>query len=175
MDSTERERDHLQVGVITRPHGVRGELKVRLHCDESTALHECEALVVEPLRGAARRLEIESLRGNPQALILALRGVEGRDAADELRGAKLWVKRDEVAPLEAGEYYLVDLVGCELEFEGEVIARVTGVRPDPSVDTMLITMTDGVKAEIPILDVWIGDVDTDKKRVQLLNRDGIIL
>lgn len=165
----------MQVGVIARPHGVRGELKVRLHCEESTALQESDAIVVEPLRGAARRLEIESVRGSPKGLILALRGVEGREAADELRGAKLWVKRDEVPPLEPGEYYLVDLVGCELWFGGEVIAHVTGVRPDPSVDTMLITMKDGSLAEIPILDAWVGEVDTDKKRVQLLNRDGIIV
>lgn len=174
MGSDEKYQSHLQIGVIARPHGVRGELKVHLHFEDSRALEECESVVVEPERGEAQRLVVESLRGSAKGPILALRGVEGRDAADALRGAKLWVERSEVAPLEPGEYFLVDLVGCEVEFEGESIATVTGVRPDPSVDTMLVEMKDASSAEIPLLEAWVGDVDTNKRRVQLLSLDGII-
>jgi 16S rRNA processing protein RimM len=172
--SDERHRTHLQIGVIARPHGVRGELKVHLHFEDSTALQECESVVVEPTQGKAQRYSVESLRGSAKGPILALAGVQGREAADALRGAKLWVERDAVEPLAEGEYFLVDLPGSEVEYEGEVIATVTGVRPDPSVDTMLVEMKDGTAAEIPILDIWVGDVDTDKKRVQLLSLDGII-
>jgi 16S rRNA processing protein RimM len=160
--------------VVARPHGVRGELKVHLHFEDSTALAECESVVVEPVHGKAERHTVESLRGSAKGPILALRGVIGREAADALRGAKLWVERSAVAPLAPGEYFLVDLVGCEVEFEGEIIATVTGVRPDPSVDTMVVEMKDTTAAEIPILDVWVENVDTDKKRVQLHSLDGII-
>jgi ribosomal 30S subunit maturation factor RimM len=49
------------------------------------------------------------------------------------------------------------------------------VRPDPSVDTMILTMNDGSRAEVPIVDAWVGEVDTTDRTVKLLNDDGIIL
>lgn len=169
-----RNQTHLQIGVIARPHGVRGELKVHLHSEESTALESASHLVVESSQGKAERLEIESARGSAKGPILRLMGVDSREAADALRGAKLWVERENVDPLEPGEYYLVDLVDCEIHFEGEVLAKVTGVRPDPSVDTMILKMTSGETAELPIVSAWVGEVNTSEGRVELLTKDGLI-
>lgn len=174
MGLEDRSQTHLQIGVVARPHGLRGELKVHLHFEQSSSLNECAEVIVEPPRGKAVRMEVLSVRGSAKGPILVLRGVEGREGADALRGAKLWVERGAVSPLEPGEYYLIDLVGCSVHFEGQEIAKVTGVRPDPSVDTMLVVMQDGSNAEIPIVDVWVGEVDTKLKRVQLHSLDGII-
>jgi 16S rRNA processing protein RimM len=165
---------HLQVGVITRPHGLRGELKVRLHNEDSTALDEATHIVVESPKGEATRHEIESVRGSSKGPILALSGVQGREGAEKVKGFTLWVERGAVVPLEPGEYYLVDLVGCSVFFEDKVFAKVTGVRPDPTVDTMILTLENGKTAELPIVDAWVGEVDIVARKVQLLSQDGVI-
>ncbi len=169
-----KEKTHLRVGVITRPHGVRGELKVRLFNEQSAALSAVTHLVVVPESGEARRCEIESVRGNPKGLILALVEVTSKQEADAMRGAMLWVERTQLDPLEEGEYYLVDLVGCSVVLNGKSIAVVTDVRPDPSVDTMVLEMKDGSFAEVPIVDAWVGGVDVEGRVVELLSEDGII-
>lgn|SRR5690606_17576292 len=171
---TALEATHLQVGIITRPHGIRGELKLHLHNEESEALHQVSHVLVEPSRGEAKVFAIESVRGSSKGPILALATVDTCDQAEALRGAKLWISREELGPLVSGEYYLVDLVGCEVVLDGQVIAKVKEVRPDPSVDTMILTMKDGTHAEVPIVDAWVGKVDTAARTVLLLNEDGII-
>lgn len=165
---------HLQIGVITRPHGVRGELKIKLHNEESLALREAGEVVVETPDGKATRRVIESVRGNVRGLILALVGVEGREGAEALRGSKVWVERSALPPLEPGEYYLVDLVGCEVYLEEKLFATVESVRPDPSVDTLVLVLEDGTRREQPIVDAWVGAVDIDRRRIELLSTDGLI-
>ena len=165
---------HLQIGSVTRPHGVRGELKVRLHNEGSTALWQVREVVLEGPKGVAQRYEVESVRGSEKGPILALRGVIGRDAADKLRGYSLWVERTAIEPLGEGEYYLIDLIGCEVVLGGEVFASILDVRPDPSVDTLVISRPDGTRAEVPLVDAWIGKVDMVAKRVELLSLDGVI-
>lgn len=170
----EHTKTHLQIGTIARPHGVRGEFKVRLHFEGSTALFESSHVVVVPGRGEARRYIVESVRGSNKGPILALEGIVGRDAADELRGAQVWVERAALAPLEDGEYYLVDLVGCAVFLDEAQIAVVKQVRPDPSVDTMILEMKDGSTAELPIVDAWLKSVDVEAKKVELDSLDGLI-
>lgn len=174
MTQPDKSTTHLKIGAITRPHGVRGELKARLFNEESSALWDVSHVVLEGPKGDARRCEIRSVRGSPKGPILDLVGVVGRDSADALRGYTIWVERSALEPLSEGEYYLVDMVGCEVFLDGNVYARVVDVRPDPSVDTMVIETTLGKRAEVPIVDVWVGAVDVSARRVELLSEDGVI-
>lgn len=174
MTQADKSTTHLKIGAITRPHGVRGELKVRLFNEESSALWDVTHIVLEGPKGDARLCEVKSVRGSAKGPILDLDGVHGRDAADALRGYTIWVERGSLEPLQAGEYYLVDLIGCEVLLEKTPYAKVVDVRPDPSVDTMVIELRGGKRAEVPIVDAWVGAVDVKARTVQLLSEDGVI-
>lgn len=165
---------HLEIGAIARPHGVHGELKVRLHHAGSASLFSVQRLTLKPKGKAPQEFAVEAVRGNTKTPILALQGVDSCDAAEALRGWLIWVERAELEPLQDGEYYLVDLIGCQVVHLGQVIAKVSDVRPDPSVDTMILRMKDGRTAEVPIVDAWVGAVDLQQKTVQLLSQDGVI-
>lgn len=170
----DKNKTHLEIGIIAKPHGIRGELKVRLHNEDSTSLDEVTHVIVEPAKGEVVRYEVERVRGNSKGLILALSGVDTMEAANDLRGAKLWVDRAAVSALEPGEYYLVDLVGCQVELDGKPFATVQSVRPDPTVDTMVIKLLDGTVADVPLVEAWVGEVDIGAKKIQLLSTDGLI-
>ena len=174
MIHVDKSTTHLKIGAITRPHGVRGELKVRLFNEESSALWDVAHIVLEGPKGDARRHEVKSVRGSAKAPILDLEGVHGRDAADALRGYTIWVERGSLEPLEAGEYYLIDMIGCDVLLKGALYAKVVDVRPDPSVDTMVIQLRSGKRAEVPIVGAWVGGVDVKDRTVELLSEDGVI-
>lgn len=174
MAVEELKHTHLEIGVIARPHGVRGELKVRLHHEESEALFSVTQVTLAAKGRSPQPYAVESVRGSTKSPILALAGVDSRELADGLRGCSLLVERSQLAPLDEGEYYLVDLVGCQVVMSGQVIAKVSDVRPDPSVDTMILRMKDGRAAEVPIVEAWVGQVDLQQKTVELLSQDGVI-
>lgn len=169
----------LEIGVVLKPHGLRGEVKVKLHFPESDALDHVERVVLLSSDGRQSERRVTSLRGTGKGVLVGFEGVVDADGAEALRGARLLVKRSDLPPLEPGEYYLADLVGCVVEVGGDsasprVIGTVRQVRPDPSIDTLVIETPDGSTIEQPLGDAWVGPVDVASRRIQLLNEDGLI-
>lgn len=75
----------------------------------------------EPLNGGDP-LEVLSIRPYKGRLVFAFAGVDSIEAAEPFEQCEVVVPGAERPPLEEGEYYLSDLVGCE------VIHRRTGLR-----------------------------------------------
>lgn len=162
------------MGCITRPHGVRGEVKVQLYWQDSEALFTSERVLVRhPTLGEQWR-RITAARRTNKLVILGLEGVAERDAAEGLRGAVLAVPRAALPPLEPGEYYLVDLVGAEVTCAGEVLGVVIEVRPYPTVDAVVIEDATARRYVQPLSPPWLERVDAEARRILLTSKDGLI-
>ncbi len=164
----------LEIGVVTKPHGIRGEVKVKLHFEESDALEVASKVALRHEDGRLSWHAVEHARAVSKGALVALEGVTTCNDAETLRGAKVLVLRSELPALEEGEYYLADLVGCSVYLGDEKLGTVREVRPDPSIDTLVIEAPDGALVEQPIGDAWVGPVDVARGRIELLNDDGLI-
>jgi 16S rRNA processing protein RimM len=163
----------IEVGRVIKPHGLGGELKVRLHWDESDALDRVDSVVVR--RGdEERELAIESVRSSPPGVLLKLEGVDDRDTAETLRDALILVPRDALPPLEPGEYYLSDLVGLAVVGPDGPVGEVVEVRTHPSVDAAVVRLPDGKLVEQPLVEPWLEEVDLDAKKLVLSSLDGLV-
>src|SRR5262245_13832378 len=88
---------------ITRPHGVRGEVRLRLYNSDSDLLPSQDDVLLRPKNGTERSMGVEFMRGADAGhLIAKFRGIDDRDQADLLRGAEVCVPRDKFPPLEEG-------------------------------------------------------------------------
>jgi 16S rRNA processing protein RimM len=148
----------LEIGYVARPHGVRGELRVVTHDPESTTLLDVDAVQID---GVLYR--IEHARQVQGAFLLRLAGVGDRNRADALRGKRVAVDR-ELIPLEEGEVFLADLVGCAVVREdgspyGTVAAVETGAQ-----DRLVIQDGD-VERLLPLVPTFVIDVDLEQRRV----------
>ncbi len=170
----DRTKTHLEVGVVTRPHGVRGELKVKLHFADSDSLDTATEVTLQCARSGESTHRIEAVRHTAKGVLLDLEGLSTREAAEELRGAAVLVARSAVPALEPGEYYLADVVGCTVTVGERVVGIVLEVRPDPSIDTLVIEEPGGDRVEQPLGDAWVDEVDIEARRVRLSSEDGLI-
>ena len=157
----------IELGVIARPHGVTGELRVHVFNPESTLLEElAEVFLIGEQSEEPILVEVESTRQGPSALLMRLAGVHSREEADALRGYTLCVPREALPELEEGEYYHADLVGLEA-FEGtESIGTVVEVIDYPSVECLKIEGPEGY-LEVPMLPRWLDRLDIDEGKVYL--------
>ena len=164
----------IELGYVTRPHGVRGELKVKLHFEQSNALFEVPHVLLALGDAEPKPHEIGSVRRAGKGVLLALKGVTTRDAAEALQGARLSLDRSELPALAKDEYYLVDVVGCEVFGPAGAIGVVQAVEAHPTVDSLVIATPEGKLVTQPLADSWIDRVSIAERRVVLRTLDGLI-
>ncbi|MEZ4223895.1 MAG: ribosome maturation factor RimM [Polyangiaceae bacterium] len=163
----------IELGRITKPHGLVGELKLRLHWDQSTALDGVETLWLV-VAGERREFAVQRARRAGLGYLVKLVGVDDRDAADALRGARVEVARDALPPLAAGEYYLGDLLGFAVKVSETVIGHVREVQTHPSLDSVVIELEDGRRVEQPLVEPWLVAVDLALGCIELSGTDAFI-
>lgn len=123
---------------------------------------------VSARKGAvAKTLKVEATRWTGDHLLLKFVGVDSPEEAKLLADFELWVPRDQAAPLEEGEVYLADLVGCSLTFAGEVKGRVTGFLEGAAAVLLEVEKTDGSTCVVPFLNVYLGDIDLTGRTIEL--------
>ncbi len=145
------------VGQIGAPHGVRGLVIVRSFTEISEDIAAYGALTTED--GIELSLELKGAKKS--GLIAAIAGIGSREAADLLKGARLYVERSRLPETEEGEYYHADLIGIKArDSEGRELGRVVAVHDfgagelieiDPGTGkTVLIPFT---KESVPLVDI----------------------
>jgi 16S rRNA processing protein RimM len=154
---------------IARPHGVRGEVRLKLYNADSDILLELDEVLVRLAGGEEHEVSIDGARRADQAILLKLHSIDDRDRADELRGAVLSVRRSAFPPLEDGEFYVCDVEGASVVGpDGAEIGRVRELRSYPSVDALIVDAADGGKPwEIPLVEAFVAG------RVSLATLEGL--
>jgi 16S rRNA processing protein RimM len=165
----------IELGVVARPHGVTGELRVHLFNSESTLLRELsEVFLIGEAGEEPALVDIVATRQGSKALLMRLAGVGSLEDADALRGYKLCVPREALPDLEDGEYYHADLIGLEA-FDGtESIGQVVEVVDYPAAECLKIQRPGGF-LEVPMLPRWLDRVDIARGKVHLKDLDDIPL
>ncbi len=165
----------IELGVIARPHGVSGELRVHVFNPESSLLQElAEVFLIGDEDEEPALVEVLSARPGPKALLMRLEGVSSREDAESLRGYRLCVPRESLPELEEGEYYHADLIGLEAFDGAELVGKILDVVDYPSAECLKIARPGGY-IEVPMLPRWLERVDLDAGKVYLKDLDDIPL
>lgn len=159
---------------IARPHGVRGEIRLRVFNKTSdTLLNQDEVLVRLP-DGEEHEVSVDAARRADDAILIKLHSVDDRDRAEDLRGALVCVRRKDFPAAEEGEFYAVDVVGAEVRLEGRVIGKVKELLQYPTTEALLVeTGEPEGDWEIPLVAQWVANVDAPAKVVELASLEGL--
>ena len=146
------------IGRIVAPHGLRGEVRVRLETDFPRRFEGLrEAWLVQ--EGAAAPMVITGQRPHRGGVLLVIEGVTGVDAAERLRGAEIAVGRDAVVPLGPDEYYVFEVIGLRVRTaDGRILGTVVEVVRAPGNDVYVVRGDDG-EMLIPALRTVVRRVD----------------
>lgn len=148
----------IEIGVIGRPHGVRGEVKVFLHNPQSELLAQLETVFLGGCGDSPALHRISSVRGAGRQLIVGFAETENRTDASALCGVKMFTERSQLPPLEPDEVYIADLIGCEVICDGKLLGRITASREQGGIDVFEVT-SDFEEIQIPFVDQYISAID----------------
>ena len=166
---------YLIIGRITRPHGVRGEVKVRPETDfpERFAPLRRVLLVREAREGLVRTVEVESVRRQGDLVLLKIAGTDDLEAARALAGAALAVPWEDRVGLPAGAYYVAEIVGLSVRtIAGDALGTVAEVIRTPAHDIYRVEGTDG-EVLIPATREVVRAVDLDRGEMVVALPEGL--
>jgi len=142
------ERPTIVVGVVTKPHGIRGEVAVQNRSDNPERW--TPGTVVFDREGT--ELRVGDLRHHGATLLVRFEGVDDRTAAEKLRGRELLVPESWLPPLPEGEWWPHQIEGCAVVTErGRDLGIVTDVIANPANDIWVAVDGSGTETLIPVL------------------------
>lgn len=147
------------LGVIGRPHGVRGLVRVRPFTAEPEAV---AAYGLVESEDGARALSLTVVRRTGKGeVVVRVTGVDDRTTAEALTGMRFYVARDRLPPPDdPEEYYHADLVGlAAVGSDGRTLGTVRAVHNFGAGDLLEIAGADGSAVMVPFTRAVVTAVD----------------
>jgi 16S rRNA processing protein RimM len=158
----------LLVGMLRRPHGVKGEVLVSVTTDFPERLTVGTTLYM----GAKHQpITIANIRKHNKGLIIEFNEFSRREDFDQLRNQELMVRADDRPPLPDGEYYLHQLIGLQaVTDEGQGLGVVAEWIETGANGVFVVRPESGGEILIPdIPDVVVGiDLDAGRMLIHLI-------
>lgn len=121
-----------------------------------------------------KTFRIQSTRMNQEYMLLKLEGVDDRDHADRLRGLMVLVAYSDAVPLEAGEFYLYQVIGVEVYTEGDVLLGTVSDVLETGANDVYVLHGERGETLIPALPDVVLSVDIAARRMVVRLPEGLL-
>lgn len=169
--------EYLVLGEILRPHGIRGELRVKLMTDYPERINDLEFVYLSksPDSKKVKPYTVQHMRMHQDYGLLKLQGIDDRSDADVLRQLFVMVHIEDAVPLEEDEIYLYQLIGIEVHTEsGELLGTISDVMETGANDVYVIDSPKHGEILFPVLDETIVESDIDNGTITVKIPDGLL-
>lgn len=161
---TQQSNERLLVGVITGPHGVRGDVRVKSFTAEPDGIADYGRLT-DKTGTTAFDLRV---KGMTKGLVVArIDGINDRNMSETLKGIELYVDRAALPEIDADdEYYFADLIGLQAEtVDGETCGSISAAHDFGAGTVLEVKVADGETVFLPFTEEAVPTVDLQQGRV----------
>jgi len=158
------------VGRVVAPHGIRGEVRVSVETDDPSRFALLERVYLGEERAC---FGVEGARLHKGRVLLKLRGIESRNAAEAWRNAWVFIQIRDALPLEEGQYYHHQVIGMDVTTDDDVpIGQITEIITTGANDVYVVH---GPKGELllPAIQDVILQVLPEERRMVVRVPEGL--
>ena len=164
----------LQIGVITSPHGLQGEVKVFPITDNVQQFKKLKKVILDTGKEQLI-LEIIGVKFFKKFVILKFKGIDKIEDVEQYRQKELLIKREQAEQPQENEYFIVDLIDLQVFLEdGERFGTLTDVMQTGANDVYIITSPEHGEVLVPAIKDCILKVDIENKRMDIHLLDGLV-
>lgn len=163
---------------ILRPRGLRGEVAAEILTDFPERLPKLREVWLADAKSAPRRVRVQRCwlsPGRGGQAIFHFEGINRVEDAEPLRGLEVQVPIEQRAPLAAGNYFVGDLIGCEV-WEAGASAALGAVRDVefPGGVPLLAVDTSAGEVLVPLAAEFCVHIDVKAKRIDVALPEGLL-
>lgn len=150
--------EYIEIGRINNTHGIHGEVKVEVWCDDINEFLSLDTLYKED----GEVLKIASSRRADKLVVVRFDGFTNPEQCAKLKGRSVFAKRDDLT-LPEGRYYICDLMGLTVYDvdTNEKIGVISDILEKPASFVYTIKTENG-EFMIPDVDEFIKKVDINE-------------
>ena len=175
LESAELPADAIEVGRIADAWGVKGWFKVLPHSASPEALFSSRRWYLLPTERGTKTftgtvlLRVREAKEHSDTIVASAHEVDDRNAAEALKGARIFIPRSSFPTASTDEYYWVDLIGLQVvNREGVALGQVKELlSTGPQTVLVIEYAQDGKAMErmIPFVSAYVDGVDLPGKRI----------
>jgi 16S rRNA processing protein RimM len=164
----------IELGVVGRPHGVRGDVRLWPYNANTVLLVAGRSLSIGSNVETRRAVMLVKIRRDGRGPIASFAGVNDRDQAKALTGQRWYETRASFPELAGDEVYVTDLIGLRARLEdGTVIGTVAAVWTDAPAD--IIVIRDGTREHlVPNVAEFVRQMDLEKGEIVIHPIEGLL-
>lgn len=173
--------DAVEVGRVIGPWGIKGGIKVKPFAADPQALFSSKRWYIQPPDTARRAglkaapelpplLRVVTAKEQGDGVVATAQELPDRNAAEALKGARVFVSRASFPTPDENEFYWVDLIGLDVLNRADLaLGRVVGLIETGPHCVLRIQPADAKAAEvlIPFVEVYVDRVDQAAKRIHV--------
>ena len=150
----------LKIGLIVKPQGVRGELKIQPLTDDINRFRKLKSVIIDE-----KTYPVTKVTVGGGVVFLSILGVSDRDQAESYRGKFISVSRENAVELKKDNYFIVDILGCIVYTDqDEKVGEVIDVSSSRT-DVFTLRCEDGKIMRFPFLKDLLVNVDVMAKKI----------
>lgn len=164
--------DHIKIGLITKPQGIKGEVKVEPYTDDVARFLDLKKVFIKEGNGYST-LRVMGARVDAKNAYLLLERIYDRNAAEAMRGVELFVDRANAVKLPEGRFFIVDLLGSRVVDRNNNELGTLKEVLQPGANDVFVVKTKGEDLLIPVVAAFVDDIDAKNKLITV-NGDMLI-
>lgn len=159
--------EQILVGKVSGVFGIKGWVKVFSYTQPRERIFGYSPWLLAN-NGELTSTKVLETRQQGKSLVARLQGIETREQAEALIGAEIKIERNQLPPLEPGEYYWQDLIGLTVEnLADQCLGRIAEMMETGANDVMIVR-DENREILIPwIRDQVVKQVDLEAGKVQV--------
>ena len=156
--------DYIRIGLVAKPQGIRGEIKVNCLSDSLERFLDLEYVFLEEKQGYTR-YNVKGARLGDDCAFLFLERIYDRDAAELLRNKYICVDREHLIELPEGRYFIFDLEGCRVVTDEGVELGILEEVLQPGANDVYVVRKGKEEVLIPAVESFVQDVNIKDKLI----------
>jgi len=163
-------KDRITLGQITSAVGIKGEVRVFPYTDSMERFSQIKTLQIEE-----QEYTIERVSYRKNMVVLKLEGITDRNLAEQQKGKKLYLNKEDMWEIPEDTYFVSDLLGMTVFNEkGETIGTLVDVVQNSAQDLYQVETQSGYRFLIPAVKEFILSVCIEEKTMMVRLIEGLV-
>lgn len=159
--------ERVAIGVVRKPHGIRGQCAVNGFGDTLSRISAPVKLWLGADAATAREITVTGIRESPKGFLCSFEGCNDMDSAEAFRDRLLFCGAASLPVPDKGRHYGFELEGLTIVAgeDGAVLGIVTAVEEYPTVACLSVRKDDGTAIEIAMAPGVVRAIDKVNKTI----------